>query len=189
MTLDKSIVGSLTAALFVLAGAWTLQDAVVAAETPGKATHVFVKRDAAEKLEPSPNSISRVMLTADQTDGRYSIIDEIFKVGMKSFAHTHAYHSETFLVLDGQMKWTVGGETQIIGPGDLIYIPPDTAHRTEVVGDKDVHAIMIYEPGGYEHGLRRRISASPEQRKDPEYRRRMMELSDVVPLSRQGRDF
>jgi quercetin dioxygenase-like cupin family protein len=129
------------------------------------------------------------MLTADQADGRYSIIDEIFKVGLRSFVHTHAYHSETFLVIDGEMKWTVGGETQIVGPGDMIDISPYTPHVAVVARDKDVHAIMIYESGGYEHGLLRRVSASSEERKDPEYRRRMMKLSDVVPLSAQGRDF
>ncbi len=184
MLLNKSFLGGFAPALLLLAGSTYLRDVVVAAEAPGKAGHVFVKRAAVEALKPSATSISRVMLSADQTDGRYSIIDEIFKPGMKSFGHMHAYHAETFLVLDGQMKWTVGGETQVLGAGDLVYIPPDTPHFAEVVGDKDVHAIMIYEPGGYEYGLRRRIETTPEQRKDPEYRRRMMQLSDVVPLSR-----
>ncbi len=71
---------------------------------------------------------TRIMLTADQTDGRYSNVDEVFKAGMQSIPHTYTYHSETFLVLKGRMEWTVGGETQTIGPGDLVYIPPDTAH-------------------------------------------------------------
>ena len=128
------------------------------------------------------------MLSADETNGRYSIIDEEFKAGMRSFMHKHAYHSETFIMIAGQMEWRVGGETQTIGPGDLVYIPPDTPHLTRVAGDQDVHAIMIYEPGGYEYNLRRRVSATPEQQRDPETRRQMMQLGDVIPLSTEPRD-
>ena len=126
------------------------------------ATHLFVKRDTAEKLEPSATSVSRVMLTADQTNGRYSVIDETFRPGLKTPSHKHGYHSETFIVLAGKMKWTVGGETDTIGPGDLVYIPPDTSHTAEVVGDEPVRAIMLYEPGGYEIGLRQRAASRRE---------------------------
>ena len=151
------------------------------------ATHLFVKRDAAEKLEPSATSVSRVMLTANQTNGRYSVIDEIFGPGMKSRSHKHAYHSETFIVVAGKMKWTVGGETAVIGPGDLVYIPPDTSHATEVVGDEPVHAIMLYEPGGYEIGLRQRAAARRESSSaDPAARTRRAPnpFVDYIPDAR-----
>ena len=77
------------------------------ADKGAAAAHLFVKRDKAEKLEPSSTSVSRIMLTADQTNGRYSIIDEMFKPGMKTPPHKHAYHSETFMVIAGKMKWIV----------------------------------------------------------------------------------
>ncbi len=131
-------------------------------EASTTATHLFVKRDKAETLEPSATSVSKVMLTANQTNGRYSIIDENFGPGMKTPSHKHAYHSETFIIITGRMKWTVGGETDTVGPGDLVYIPPDTSHMAEVLGDETVHAIMIYEPGGYEIGLRERARARRE---------------------------
>ena len=132
-------------------------------ETSPAATHLFVTREDAETLEPSATSVSRVMLTADQTNGRYSIIDETFQPGMKSPSHRHGWHAETFIVLAGRMRWTVGGETQEIGPGDLVYIPPDTPHWVEVVGDEPVHAIMVYEPGGFEIGLRMRAATRVER--------------------------
>ncbi len=161
-------------------------------ETSTTATHLFVKRDKAEKLEPSATSVSRVMLTANQTNGRYSIIDETFKPGMKSRPHKHGYHSETFIVLAGTMRWTVGGETDEIGPGDLVYIPPDTSHAAEVVGDEPVHAIMLYEPGGYEIGLRQRAAARREgesagpagARTQP--RRTPNPYADFIPDARPG---
>ena len=123
------------------------------------ATHLFVKRDMAERLEPSGTSVSRVMLTANQANGRFRIIDEIFKPGMKTPPHRHAYHSETCVVLSGKLQWTVAGKTDVIGPGDLVFIPPDTSHATEIAGDEPVHAIMLYERGGYDIALRQRAAA------------------------------
>jgi hypothetical protein len=39
---------------------------------------------------------------------------------------------------------------------------------------------MIYEPDGYELNLRRRVSMTPDQMKDPKIQRMMMKLSDVI---------
>ena len=158
------------------------------AEKSAVATHLFVKRADAETLEPSATSVSRVMLTADQTNGRYSVIDETFLPGMKSPPHSHAYHSETFIVLSGKLRWTVAGETDVIGPGDLVYIPPDTSHWAEVVGEEPVHAIMLYEPGGFEIGLRLRAAARREgQSGGPAGARRAPNpLADFIPDARVG---
>ncbi len=190
MRINISFAAGFVSALILAAGSEYPAQIAAAAEPVASRTdgHFFVRRATAETLEPSPNSISRIMLTADQTNGRFSVIDEIFKPGMKSPPHTHSYHSETFIVLEGKMQWTVGGETQVIGPGDLVYIPPDTAHQTEVIGEQAVHALMLYEPGGYEFGLRRRTSTPREKMQDPEFRRQMMDLSDVKPLSPRRED-
>jgi len=184
MRIDKQFFAGFASALVMVAIAaplWTPANAAAEKAQSAVAKHLFVKRAEAEMYN-LPNAESRIMLTADQTDGRYSIVDEVFKAGMQSTPHHHTYHAETFLILKGQMEWTVGGETQTIGPGDLVYIPPDTAHAVKVLGKEDVHAIMIYQPGGYELNLRRRLSMTPEQMKDPKTMRMMMELSDVVPV-------
>jgi oxalate decarboxylase/phosphoglucose isomerase-like protein (cupin superfamily) len=64
-------------------------------------------------------------------------------------------------------------------PGDLVYIPPNAKHATKVIGDEDVHALMIYEPAGYERNYMRRRALTEEQRQDPEVMRKMMYEADV----------
>lgn len=173
-------VTGITALMFLGSTATPWRPASALQVHPQKAQkrHLFVKRTGAE-LHRLPTMDSRVMLTAAQTDGRYSIVDEEFKAGMQSYpGHLHTFHSETFLILWGRMEWTVGGESEVVGPGDLVYIPPNTPHATRVLGEESVHAIMIYEPGGYELGLRRRAGATPGQRQ------LLMELGDVVPVAK-----
>ena len=145
--------------------------------------HVFYDAGSSTVYERT-TMLSEFMLTAEQSDGRFSIVRETFKPGFDSyrFAHKHEWHSELFFVLSGQMQWTVNGETRVIGPGDMIYIPPQSPHATKVVGDEDVHSIMLYEPAGYELNYQRRNALTPEEMQDPEIMRQNRELSDVVPV-------
>ena len=72
------------------------------------------------------------------------------------------------------------GETRTLAPGDMIYIPPNSPHATKVLGDEEVHSIMLYEPAGYELNYHRRNALTPEERQDPEIMRENRELSDTV---------
>lgn len=149
-------------------------------ESESNGRHVFHKSDAAEIFQRG-SMVSEFMLTTEQTEGRYSIIKETFGPEFSSYpGHTHLAHSEVFFVISGGvMEWTVNGDTQQIGPGDLVYIPPNSHHAGRVVGDKDVHALMLYEPAGYEKNYFRREALSEEELQDPEIRRELMELADV----------
>ena len=153
--------------------------AALTQESESNGRHVFYKSDAAEIFQ-SGSMISEFMLTTEQTEGRYSIIKATFEPEFSIYpGHTHLSHSEVFFVISGIMEWTVDGDMQQIGPGDLVYIPPNSHHAGRVVGDDDVHALMLYEPAGYEKNYFRREALSEEERQDPEVRRELMELADV----------
>ena len=148
-------------------------------ESESNGRHVFHKADAAEIFRRG-SMVSEFMLTTEQTEGRYSIIKETFGSEFSSYpGHIHKSHSEVFFIISGIMEWTVNGDTQQIGPGDLVYIPPNSHHAGRVVGDEDAHALMLYEPAGYEQNYFRGRALSEEERQDPEVRRELMELADV----------
>ena len=50
--------------------------------------------------------------------------DETFDVA----PHEHDDHVDAFYVLDGEVKFTVGDETIVAGPGTLVAAPPHTRH-------------------------------------------------------------
>lgn len=148
---------------------------------PEPAMPHFSLRAKGETYQPE-NEVSEVKLSAVQTDGRYSFLDEIWKPGMAVPPHFHAEHTEVFYIVSGQVEWTVGGETQVLGPGDLVYIPADTVHSVTVVGDKDVQSLMLYNPGGYEYYWRREQQYTPDERKEPEIQRMLRAKSDFHPV-------
>lgn len=176
MTAKPASISGLT---LVLVG-MGLSLAAPAQESGSKARHVFHDADTAES-HGRGGMVSTFLLTAEQTEGRYSIVDEVWEPGIASSGHAHHFHSEVFYVISGQMEWTVNAETQLLGPGDLVYIPPYAFHAMSIVGDENVHALMLYEPAGYERNYFRRQALTAEERQDPEVIRALRRASDVNP--------
>ena len=77
-----------------------------------------------------------------------TIQGEKIEVGLLSFpAHTeakpHTHPNEQFMiVLKGRAKWNVGGEEKILGPGEVVYNPPNIEHSITVL-DEELQVINI----------------------------------------------
>ena len=170
--------------LVALAGAPILAGAAEAEAVPQPARHHFSLKGAGETF-PRKDEVSEVKLDSIQTDGRFSVLDEYWHPGFSVPPHFHKEHAEVFYVIDGQVEWTVGGETHLMGPGALVYIPPDTVHSVKVVGNKDYHGLMLYEPGGYERNIYREQQYTLEQQAQPEIQMKLREQGDFNPVSKK----
>ena len=157
------------------------------AQNGGGSESPYFHKAGSTEIHSRGNSRTKFLLTAEESEGRFSIIDETFGPGMNSApGHTHHFHSEVFFVVSGSMEWTVGDETDTLGPGDLVYVPPGTVHLTRVLGDEPVRALMIYEPAGYERGYLSRNALTDEQRQDPEFMMEFLHGIDIDPVRRPG---
>ncbi|MEE3361992.1 MAG: cupin domain-containing protein [Anaerovoracaceae bacterium] len=65
--------------------------------------------------------------------------------GFPSFRHRHP-HEQILTIFSGTADVTVGDETFRMGPGDMIYVPPNTVHDFRVVGDETVINYDIFAP-------------------------------------------
>jgi mannose-6-phosphate isomerase-like protein (cupin superfamily) len=50
--------------------------------------------------------------------------------------HSHDLGGETFLVMDGQIEFTVADERVVCQPGQTIFVPPRTTHAVRAVGEQ-----------------------------------------------------
>ncbi len=124
-----------------------------------------------------------VVVSGNDSSGRQSVIESYWQPAFVVPPHFHKKHAETFFVISGQVEWTVGGETHVLGAGDAVHIPPNTIHSVKVVGGKEMHSLMIYEPGDYEGQVSYAAGFTAEQRKDPKLRQQLNELSDFHPVA------
>ncbi len=50
------------------------------------------------------------------------------------------------MVVDGEAEFTVGEETEQVGPGDLIFIPRDTRHGPIIPTGERFAAVSVFAP-------------------------------------------
>lgn len=69
--------------------------------------------------------------------------------------HTHDDHTDSFLVLEGQVEFTAGEETVVLGPGGFISSPPGARHGFRCVAGR-ARVLNFHTPdGGFIEGIRR----------------------------------
>lgn len=60
--------------------------------------------------------------------------------------HCHNIMEENFFILEGELQFTVNGETVVCKVGDLIHVEPTEAHYLKNVSDKVAKAVFCLGP-------------------------------------------
>jgi quercetin dioxygenase-like cupin family protein len=61
-------------------------------------------------------------------------------------SHAHPEQEERFTVLDGQMRFRVGGRRITAGPGDMVRVPPGTVHHFANAGPRPARVAVLTRP-------------------------------------------
>ncbi|HTU03745.1 MAG TPA: cupin domain-containing protein [Candidatus Sulfotelmatobacter sp.] len=116
-------------------------------------------RDVLRDLVPNPS------LPAGMS--RQSIVGERAMLAMhEAFPNLkcapHRHEAEQFsIVLKGRMRFVVGGEARVLGPGDVAHIPPNVPHSIESL-EEYVQVLDVFSP------LRPDIVARQKELEHPE---------------------
>jgi len=89
-------------------------------------------------------------LTGEDTDGQFTLIEEVNPPGTMIPPHVHTKEDEVFKVLEGELEVTVGDKTMVLKAGDLAFAPRNVPHSWKVVGEKDCKTILSAFPAGIE---------------------------------------
>jgi quercetin dioxygenase-like cupin family protein len=143
-----------------------------------KPGHKFYFPDKAPIVTDDNEVTTKIIVGDNESEGRYTILSDLWKVGFSVPTHYHARHTETFYLVSGEAEWTVNGEKHAMKAGDAVYIPANAPHSTRTLGDKPAHFILIYSAGDYESHLRRELKYTEQEKKDPKVRELLRELND-----------
>ena len=73
-------------------------------------------------------------LLVDRKDSnRCEVTCVTWRDGKKGAVVAHKDKEQTFFVLEGKGKIIVGDETEIVGVGDMVFVPRNTPHTTEAM--------------------------------------------------------
>jgi mannose-6-phosphate isomerase-like protein (cupin superfamily) len=81
---------------------------------------------------------------------KQSLAEARLPVGAGTTPHYHAATEEIYYILAGRGRMQVGGDSQDVGPGDAIAIPPNQVHTIANTGPTMLTFLCCCAPG-YEH--------------------------------------
>jgi quercetin dioxygenase-like cupin family protein len=102
--------------------------------------------------------VIRFLLEGEESGGSVALFE--FTVPPRAkvpVAHSHDAYEETVYGLEGTLTWTVDGERQDVGPGEVLCISRGAVHHFENEGDREASVLAVVTPGllgpGYFHDI------------------------------------
>ncbi len=97
--------------------------------------------------------------------------------------HVHDSTWDVYYVLEGRLRARCGNETHELEGGDLLAVPPGTAHGfANALEDGPTRFLDIHAPGGFERYFREVAAALGEGPLDPAMMREIASRYDVHPI-------
>jgi quercetin dioxygenase-like cupin family protein len=109
-----------------------------------------------------------ILLTGNDTDGRYCLIDMLIPPGGGPVPHRHDFE-ESFTLLDGEIEFTFRNIKLVVGAGETVNIPANAPHSFVNSSTRSARLLCICSPAGQEQffsevgiPLATRTTASPK---------------------------
>ncbi|MBC8102189.1 MAG: cupin domain-containing protein [Cytophagales bacterium] len=90
-----------------------------------------------------------ILLSGDDTDGRYCLIDMHLPPGGGPGPHRHDFE-ESFTLLEGEIEVTFRGVKSVVRAGETLNIPANAPHQFHNVTGYPVRLLCLCAPSGQE---------------------------------------
>ena len=90
------------------------------------------------------------ILSGAQTGGAFTLLEALVPPDTGPPPHAHRAEDETFVLLEGEMTFTVGGVTHAAAPGTTVFVPRGAVHTFSNVGTAPARMLFMYFPAGME---------------------------------------
>ena len=90
-----------------------------------------------------------ILVTGEQTGGRYSLIDMLVPPGGGPPPHRHDFE-EMFTILEGEIELTFRGASAVASAGETINVPANAPHVFRNVSERAARLLCLCSPAGQE---------------------------------------
>jgi quercetin dioxygenase-like cupin family protein len=154
-------------------------------DDPGRTLTVANPADPATTFVSLVGNMYAMLVTGEQTNGRYCLIEMRVPDGGGPPPHRHDFE-EMFTILDGEIEFTFRGEKHVVSAGSTVNIPANAPHNFRNVSGAPARMLCMCTPAGQDEYFLRigdvvdGWDARPPQKSDEEraeQRRRAAELA------------
>ncbi|HEX8799394.1 MAG TPA: cupin domain-containing protein [Terriglobales bacterium] len=103
----------------------------------------------------------RLIATAADTGGRYTVIEQVTPPGWGPPRHIHTREDEIFYILDGSYELHVGDERRTVSAGASMILPRNIPHGFRNVASTPSRLVFVITPGGLEEYFLAVAKSSP----------------------------
>lgn len=128
------------------------------------------------------NDHTFVKVSAEDTRGAFTLMEDNLKATFKLGLHEHRSHAETFYILEGAVEFHIAGAWQTATAGTTIHIPPRTPHAVRMPDGKTGRMLMLYQPAGFDQYLAKLGAMSVAELADDALQQRLAEEYDIHNL-------
>jgi quercetin dioxygenase-like cupin family protein len=107
----------------------------------------FKSSPSPENTRAIPGAVFHFLSMGNETNGNQSLIKITVQRGAEPPAHTHSREDESYYILAGSIRYTIGDDVITANAGEYIYLPKDVAHKFEIVSEK-AEVLMWISPAG-----------------------------------------
>lgn len=108
-------------------------------------THLY---DVLPYSPPGHSRTTNYRLLSPGTSGsdRFEIVLGQIEFGGQADPHAHEKVEQAVFVLDGKAVVEIEGESEVVGPNDLIYFPQGIWHRITALEGRPLRLLIVYDP-------------------------------------------
>lgn len=88
--------------------------------------------------------------TGKQTNGVFTVIDQIIQPQSGPPPHIHHREDEAFYVLEGRFLFICGDKQSVLEAGSFVYIPRGTLHTFKCIDERQGKLLVTITPAGLE---------------------------------------
>ncbi len=124
-----------------------------------------------------------VKVTAADTDGHYTLMEDNLKPAFALGLHRHDKHAETFYILEGSLDFYVDGDWMTAEAGSCLHVPPGVPHACTVTeASGPARMLMIFQPAGFDLFLAELGEMSEAELNDPAKMEAVSRKYDIITM-------
>jgi quercetin dioxygenase-like cupin family protein len=94
-------------------------------------------------------TLLKVKATGRETNGKYSLVEELCPRDFGTPWHVHRREDESFLIIDGEATFFVGDGVIEARAGSFVFLPQGIPHAFRIESDS-AHLFNLITPAGFE---------------------------------------
>ena|SRR5688572_2585233 len=109
----------------------------------------FKSSPSSHNTRAIPGAVFHFLTRGHETNGGDSLIKITVQRGSEPPKHVHSREDESYFILKGSIRYSVGGDEITVSEGEYIYLPKNVPHSFQLLSEK-AEVLMWLSPAGLE---------------------------------------